>query len=257
MIDLDGQRIETKWWGPSPAQAPTLVLLHEGLGCIALWRDVPETLAAWTGFGVMAYSRLGYGHSAPRPLPWPASYMHDEAALLPRVLAEMGVERHVLLGHSDGGSIAAIAAGSCPSPGLMGVAMMAAHFFVEDINLAAITAIRETYAQGDLRRRLARYHDHVDSAFDGWSGAWLSAAFRSFDITGQVSEIRVPMLGLQGVDDPYGTEEQLRVLDRHARVRVETRMIDNARHAPHLEARNPTLAAITAFVTDLPVEGFA
>jgi pimeloyl-ACP methyl ester carboxylesterase len=246
---IDGGTLETKWWGPGPDAAPTLVLLHEGLGCVALWRDFPEALAAATGYGVFAYSRFGYGGSDPVALPRPMTYMHDEAlTVLPRVLDAAGVRRVVLIGHSDGGSIAAIHAGAVRDPRVVGVVMMAAHFFVEELNIASIRAIKATYEQGDLRERLARYHRNVEVAFRGWNDAWLDPRFRAFDITQQVAQIRVPVLALQGADDPYGTAEQLRVLERSARCPVETRLIESARHAPHLEAREATMGAIVPFV---------
>ena len=178
--------------------------------------------------------------------------MHREAIdVLPRILDAARVGRHALIGHSDGGTIAAIAAGARDDPALAGIVLIAAHFFVEDMNLSAIAAIQESYAQGDLRRRLGRYHDDPDAAFMGWSGAWLDPAFRSLDLSRYLAAIRAPVLGLQGADDPYGTEAQLEFLSAHTRVRTETRLIDGARHAPHLEAKNPTLAAITGFVLDL------
>jgi pimeloyl-ACP methyl ester carboxylesterase len=246
---IDGGTLETKWWGPGPDAAPTLVLLHEGLGCVALWRDFPEALAAATGCGVFAYSRFGYGGSDPVALPRPMTYMHDEAlTVLPRVLDAAGVRRVVLIGHSDGGSIAAIHAGAVRDPRVVGVVMMAAHFFVEELNIASIRAIKATYEQGDLRERLARYHRNVEVAFRGWNDAWLDPRFGAFDITQQVAQIRVPVLALQGADDPYGTAEQLRVLERSARCPVETRLIESARHAPHLEAREATMGAIVPFV---------
>ena len=242
--------------GPSAAttggdEALTLVFLHEGLGCIDLWRDVPETLSTWTGLPAFAYSRLGYGQSDPAPLPWPPSYMHDEAALLPRILDAAGITRAILIGHSDGGSIATIHAAT-GDPRILALITIAAHFFVEDLNLAAIRAIRDTYATTDLRARLGRYHRGPDNAFHGWNGAWLNPDFRAFDITDAIARIRAPILGLQGADDPYGTEAQLAAITDHARVRAETRLIETARHAPHLEARNETLAAITGFILDLP-----
>jgi len=142
---IDGGMLETHWWGPCPDQAPTLVLLHEGLGCVALWRDFPEALAAGTGCGVFAYSRFGYGASDPVTLPRPMFYMHDEAlTVLPRVLDAAGVRRAVLVGHSDGGSIAAIDAGVVQDARVVGVVMMAAHFFVEDLNIASIAGIKAT-----------------------------------------------------------------------------------------------------------------
>jgi pimeloyl-ACP methyl ester carboxylesterase len=241
--------IETRWWGPAPEDAPTLVLLHEGLGCVALWRDFPDQLAEVTGCGVFAYSRFGYGGSDPVTLPRPMSYMHDEAVeVLPCVLDAAEIRRGLLIGHSDGGSIAAIHAGVVHDPRVIGVVMIAAHFFVEDVNIAAIHAIKDTYATGDLRERLARYHRDVDGAFRGWNDVWLDPRFREFDITEQVSRIDVPLLALQGVDDPYGTDEQLRVFERVATCPVETRLIAGARHAPHLEARQATLDAVVPFV---------
>ena len=247
-IVLDGRRLETLWWGPDPATAPTLVLLHEGLGCAALWRDVPERLAEATGFGVLAYSRSGYGHSGPAPLPWPIRYMHDEAlTVLPRVLDAAGIGRAVLVGHSDGGSIAAIHAGMVRDPRIAAIVLIAAHFFVEDSNLQSIARIGAEYTTTGLREKLARYHSHADNAFHGWNGAWLDPRFRAFDITDCLTRIAVPVLGLQGTDDPYGTVAQLDALTRHVTAPLDTKLIPNARHAPHLEAGETTLALIAAF----------
>jgi pimeloyl-ACP methyl ester carboxylesterase len=249
---VNGRSLESKWWGPGPETAATLVLLHEGLGCVALWRDFPEALVEATGCGVFAYSRFGYGGSDPVTLPRPMTYMHDEAlSVQPHVLDAAGVRRGILLGHSDGGSIAAIYAGAAHDARVHGVVMLAAHFFVEELNIAAIRAIRRTYEEGDLRTRLARYHQDVDVAFRGWNDAWLDPRFRDFDITDQVASIRVPILALQGAEDPYGSDEQLRVLERAARCDVETRMIDGAQHSPHLEARQATLDAIVPFVRNV------
>jgi len=245
-------RVEAEWWGPSPDTAPTIVLLHEGLGCVALWRDVPAKLQEATGLGVLAYSRFGYGGSDPIQLPRSMSYMHDEALhVLPEILDRTGIRKAILIGHSDGGSIAAIHAGGTQAPRLLGVAMMAAHFFVEDLNVAAIAQIKETYRNGDLRRRLARYHTDVDGAFNGWTDAWLDPRFKTFDITGYLEAIRIPILGLQGSDDPYGSDEQLHVLNRHATAPTKTLIIPGARHAPHLEAPEPTLSSLIAFVQDV------
>jgi pimeloyl-ACP methyl ester carboxylesterase len=255
---LDGRTLETQWWGPGPDAEAPLVLLHEGLGCIALWRDFPEALAAATGCGVFAYSRFGYGGSDAVSLPRPMSYMHDEAVdVLPRVLDAAGVRRAVLIGHSDGGSIAAIHAGAVRDTRVLGAVLMAAHFFVEELNIASIRAIKEHYEQGDLRARLRRYHRDVDVAFRGWNDAWLDPRFRAFDITDEVARIRVPILALQGADDPYGSDKQLRVLERAARCSVETRLIEGARHSPHLEARDATMEAIVPFVRNVLVEAAA
>jgi pimeloyl-ACP methyl ester carboxylesterase len=248
---LDGRELETAWWGPGPDQAPTLVLLHEGLGCVELWRDVPERLTGLTGCGVFAYSRFGYGRSDPVPLPRPMNYMHEEALdILPRMLTQAGITRTVLVGHSDGGSIAAICAGATHDPRVLGLVLIAAHFFVEQQNISSIEQIRQTYEQGDLRTRLARYHRDPDVAFYGWNGAWLDPRFRNFDLSNELRQIRVPILALQGADDPYGTDEQLRMLERLVSARLATQLVLGARHSPHLEAKDATLAAISRFVAD-------
>jgi pimeloyl-ACP methyl ester carboxylesterase len=247
--------LETRWWGPTPDVAPTLVLLHEGLGCVALWRDFPDALAEATGCGVFAYSRFGYGASDPAMLPRAMRYMHDEALdVLPRVLDAAGVRRAVLLGHSDGGSIATIFAGEVGDKRVAGVVLIAAHFFVEDNNIASITEIKASYRQGDLRARLARHHRDVDVAFRGWSDAWLDPRFRAFDITQQAANIQVPVLALQGTDDPYGSDEQLHALERAVARPVQTRLIAGARHAPHFDARRETLDAIVPFVRSVLME---
>jgi pimeloyl-ACP methyl ester carboxylesterase len=247
-IVLDGRRLESASWGPPPAHAPTLVLLHEGLGCVAMWRDVPERLAEATGYGVFAYSRFGYGRSDPAPLPRPMTYMHAEALdVLPRVLDASGIGRAILVGHSDGGSIAAIHAGAIRDPRIAGIVLIAAHFFVEDRNIESIAQIRTAYETTDLRARLARYHANVDLAFRGWNDAWLSPDFRKFEISGYLRGILVPVLALQGNDDPYGTEAQLQALEHNVTAPLVTELIPGARHSPHLEAKDTTLALIAAF----------
>jgi len=250
-IVLDGRRLEAAWWGCDTNDAPTLLLLHEGLGCVALWRDMPLRLAAGTGCRVFAYSRFGYGRSDPVTLPRPMTYMHDEALhVLPRVLSAAGIGRAVLIGHSDGGSIAAIHAGAVRDPRITGIVLIAAHFFVEEHNLQSIVQIGAEYATTELRTRLSRYHTHVDIAFRGWHDAWLDPRFRAFDLTEYLPEITIPMLALQGADDPYGTAAQLRCLERTVRSPVETMLIAGARHAPHLEAsvKDTAQAAIARFV---------
>jgi pimeloyl-ACP methyl ester carboxylesterase len=253
-IQLDGGTLETAWWGPGPAEAPTIILLHEGLGCIALWRDVPKRLAEATGWGVFAYSRFGYGDSDATPLPRPMTYMHDEAqTVLAQVLRTAGIQRSVLLGHSDGGSIAAIYAGHKPDPGLLGLVTIAAHFIVEELNLDSIRRIKAEYDTGTLRPRLARYHRNVDTAFRGWNDAWLDPRFRDFDITGSLPNIEVPILALQGAVDPYGTDKQLHVFQASVSAPITVQLIDDAKHSPHLEAADKTLAAITSFIATLPL----
>jgi pimeloyl-ACP methyl ester carboxylesterase len=251
MIELDGARLESAWWGPAPDAAPTLVLLHEGLGCVALWRDFPERLAAATGYGVFAWSRPGYGKSDPAPLPWPVSYMHDEALhRVGRVLDAAGVRRSILVGHSDGASIAAIYAGGVSDARVRGLVLMAPHYFVEPMCITEIERARDAYEEGGLRTRLARYHDNVDVAFRGWNGAWLNSAFRDWDISEFLPYIRVPVVQIQGTADPYGTTAQTDAMEAASMSPVETVLVPGG-HSPYLQAAEPTLAAITRFAHHL------
>ncbi len=246
-ITLPEGRLEAAWWGPME-RAPTLVLLHEGLGSVGLWRDVPDRLAAATNLGVFAYSRFGYGRSAGVTLPRPLDYMRREAAILPRALGAAGIGDRVLIGHSDGASIAAIHAGTAHDRRLRALVLIAPHFFVEDITVAEIAAIRRDYAAG-LRDRLARHHDDVDAAFSGWAGAWLDPGFpAAFDLRADLAGIRVPTLIVQGTDDPYGTDAHARLAERLAGARIA---LPAARHAPHLEATEAVVAEVAAFVAHL------
>lgn len=247
-LDLPFGRLEARWWGTPASSA--LVLLHEGLGSVGLWRDFPDRLFAATGTPVFAWSRLGYGRSDPAPLPRPLDYMAREAALLPAIFAAAGIDHAVLIGHSDGGSIAA-AAGD--QPAVRGLVLIAPHFVTEPAGLAAIAATRAAYAAGELRTRLARHHDHPDTAFLGWADAWLDPEFpRAFDLRPALGRVAAPTLIIQGSNDPYGTlyqaELAARLIPGGARVACPA-----AAHAPHLEAPAETLAAITDFIrTVLP-----
>jgi len=248
-LDIDGHRIEYRFVGPQPDKAPTLVLLHEGLGCVGLWNDFPEKLAAATGAGAFVYSRAGYGKSSPVSLPRPLSYMHDEARQsLPKLLDAIGFRRGLLIGHSDGASIAAIYAGSHQDHRVGGLVLIAPHFFTEDPGIASIVEARKAYETGDLRMRLARWHDDVDNAFKGWNGAWLDPQFRKWDITEFLAYIRVPVLIVQGEDDQYGTAKQIEVAKQECYCPVEVALLPGARHSPQREAPEPTLKAISDFV---------
>lgn len=245
----DGRRAETAWWGPGPDAAPSIVLLHEGLGSVSLWRDFPARVAAATGCGVFAYSRLGYGQSDPAPLPRPLTFMHDEAReALPRVLGAAGVRRCILLGHSDGASIAAIYAGSCQDFRVRGLVLLAPHFFVEPSGLTEIVEAVRRYETTDLRARLARHHRDPDIAFRGWSGAWLDPGFpRVFDLQPEIAHIRVPILIVQGEADPYGTVAHAQLAEREAYCPVETMVLPAVGHAPQFDAAEQTLAAVQDF----------
>ena len=251
MITLPLGRLETAWWGPKPDAAPTLVLLHEGLGSVDLWRDFPARLAEATGWGVFVYSRFGYGRSDTITLPRPLDYMQREATeVLPRVLDAVGIRRCVLVGHSDGASIAAIHAARVADPRARGLALMAPHFFVETICIDSITAIAREYSTG-LRDRLARYHDDVDAAFHGWADSWLDPGFpAAFDLSADLARISVPMLILQGEQDPYGTVAHARLAERLVPAPVRTVLLP-AQHAPHREATEVSIGAIAQLLAEV------
>jgi pimeloyl-ACP methyl ester carboxylesterase len=246
---VGGRRIEALQLGPAPAKAPTLVLLHEGLGCVAAWRDFPARLAGRTGLGVLVYSRPGYGKSDPVTLPRPLTYLQDEAFdVLPGLLDQAGIESCVLIGHSDGASIATIYVGARQDARLRGLVLMAPHFFCEEISLRVIADAKETYASTDLRARLALYHgDNVDIAFRGWSETWLDPAFRQWRIDQYLSDIRVPVLLIQGRDDPYGGAAQIELAQEKMSAPPEVLNLDDCRHAPHIDQPDATLDAIAGF----------
>jgi pimeloyl-ACP methyl ester carboxylesterase len=247
-LELGDQQLEYRLIGPRPSDAPVIVMLHEGLGCVGLWGDFPDRLAEATGTGVFVYSRAGYGNSSPVKLPRPLSFMHQEAHdVLPRLLQKIGFRRGLLFGHSDGGSIAAIYAGSVQDHRVRGLVLMAPHFFTEEMGIAEIARAREAYENGDLRAKLARWHADVDNAFRGWNDVWLDPGFRSWDITETLAYIRVPVLAVQGEDDQYGTVRQVRVLEEECHCPVEVAVLAGARHAPHREAPEATLRMIAAF----------
>jgi pimeloyl-ACP methyl ester carboxylesterase len=248
-LDIGSQHLEYRMIGPRPDAAPTLVLLREGLGCTGLWGDFPDKLSAATGAGVFVYSRAGYGKSSPVPLPRPLTYMHDEARdVLPRLLDEIGFKRGLLIGHSDGASIAAIYAGSHQDHRVGGLTLIAPHFFTEDSGLASIVEAKKAYETGDLRAKLSRWHTQVDNAFKGWNGAWLDPKFRQWDITEFLAYIRVPILIVQGKDDQYGTVKQIEVAQQECYCPVEVALLPGAKHSPQRDAPGLTLAAITEFI---------
>jgi pimeloyl-ACP methyl ester carboxylesterase len=247
-LRIGASDLEYRMIGPAPADAPTVVMLHEGLGSAGLWGDFPEKLQAATGAGVFAYSRSGYGASTPAKLPRPLDYMHVEAReMLPKILDAIGFRRGLLVGHSDGASIAAIYAGSHQDHRIEGVALIAPHFIVEDVSVASIGKIKTAYETTNLKEKLARWHKDVDNAFYGWNGAWLDPAFRNWDISEFLAYIRVPLAIVQGVDDVYGTIRQIEIAQEECYCPVDVTVIPGAGHQPHREAPGPTLDAITEF----------
>ena len=245
-------RLEYRMIGPRPDTAPTLVLLHEGLGSAGVWGDFARELAAATGAGVFAYSRAGYGRSSPAELPRPVSFMHDEATrVLPRVLAAIGFRRGLLLGHSDGASIAAIYAGTVQDHRVRGLVLMAPHFVTEDMGIAEIERAKAAFEHGELRGKLARLHADVDNAFYSWCGPWLDPEFRNWDLSDALAHIRVPILIVQGENDQYGTVRQIEIARQECYCPVEVALLPDTRHAPHREAPEATLRVVSEFANRL------
>jgi pimeloyl-ACP methyl ester carboxylesterase len=251
-LDLDPLRLEYRMIGPRPDAAPTIVMLHEGLGSVGLWGAFPEQLAAATGAGVFVYSRAGYGKSSPGKLPRSIHFMDEEACdVLPRVLAEIGFERGILFGHSDGASIATIYAGSVQDHRIRGLVLMAPHFFTEEMGLAQIRQTRDDFAAGPLREKLKRWHDDVDCAFASWNGPWLHPDFRAWNITEALGYIRVPILIVQGADDQYGTLKQIEAAREECYCPVEVAVMPGVRHSPYRDAPELTLEAVSGFINRL------
>ena len=251
-LEIDGTRLECRRAGPGPGEAPTIVFLHEGLGAVSRWRDFPDALAAATGCGALVYSRAGYGRSDSVALPRPVRFMHDEAETLAKVVAAAGLRDVVLLGHSDGASIALIAAGRRAVPGLRALVLEAPHVFAEPCGLASIARIAETYRTTDLRARLERHHgDNTDVAFWGWNGVWLDPEFRAWNIEELLPGIAVPALVVQGERDEYGSWAHVESIQRGSGAPVRTLAVPDCGHAPHAEHREEVLAAMAAFIRDV------
>jgi len=248
-LQIGGTRLECRWVSPRPDEAPTIVFLHEGLGSVSLWRDFPDALAQATGCGALVYSRAGYGRSDPAPLPRPVRFMHDEAEVLRAVLAQSGIRDHVLLGHSDGASIALIAAGTAPIPGLRALVLEAPHVFAEPCGLESIAKIAEVYRTTSLRERLARHHGaNVDVAFRGWNDVWLHPDFRAWNIEDVLPGVTVPALVVQGEDDEYGSWAHVESIERRSGGPVQTLLVPRCGHAPHAEQRDVVLPAMARFI---------
>lgn len=248
---IGGSRLEYRLWEPAGAgtRRPNLVLLHEGLGSVAMWKDFPERLAMHTGCPVFACSRAGYGDSTPASLPRTPSYMHPEALeVLPAVLDRLDAPEVVLIGHSDGASIALLFAGGTPAARLRGLVVMAPHVFIEELCVGQIARARDAYREGDLRARLAKYHADVDHVFRGWNDIWLDPAFRSWDIRAYLAHIRVPTLVIQGRDDEYGTLAQVDAVVDGIGAAAERLVLADCRHSPHRDQPEATLAAISGFL---------
>lgn len=251
-IEIDGRRIEYVRLPSSHPRgdAPPLVFLHEGLGSVAMWRDFPQQVADATGCEAIVYSRFGYGRSEPLPGRRPVSYMHEEALVVLGAFCDaLGLREPILVGHSDGASIALIHAGVAGRR-LGGVVVMAPHIFVEAISISSIEAAGRAWQTTDLRDRLARYHADVDGAFRGWNEVWLDPAFRAWNIEEFLPRIACPILAIQGEDDEYGTMAQIDGIAAQA-ADVDLVRLADCRHSPHKDQPAAVIEAIAAFVARL------
>lgn len=251
-LKAGGRALEYACFGPAPSGGPVIVLLHEGLGSVSTWRDFPEDLAQATGLPVLAYSRAGYGQSDPVPLPRPLDYMTREAMLvLPEVLDVLGAEHVLLFGHSDGATIAAEFAGRVQDPRLIGLILMAPHFYHEPIGLQAIAAARTAYKTTNLRDKLARHHAHPDVAFLGWADSWLHPDQADWDVSAVIDRFQVPALMIQGTDDAYGTLRQIQEVEQRSPAAVQMCVLEGCGHQPQRERREEVLAAVQAFLAQI------
>ncbi len=251
-VHAGGHRLEVATIA-GDAQRPTLVFLHEGLGSVSMWRDFPARVAEATACRTIVYSRYGYGQSDPLDAPFAADYMHREADTLAELLAALAIREPVLVGHSDGASIALIHAGA--HGGVRGLVVMAPHVLVEDMNLASIAQAKRTFETTDLERRLARHHADARRTFYGWNDIWLDADFRGWNIERFLPRIRCPVLAIQGRDDEYGTMAQIDAIERQVAGPCETLRLASCGHSPQRDQPDAVLAAIARFVRTLPGKG--
>ena len=249
---IDGHWLEAARIEASHPDLPTIVMLHEGLGSVSHWKDFPRLLAHATGAGVFLYSRYGHGNSDALLEPRPVSYMHHEAqVVVPEILQKAGIERPLLLGHSDGASIAILYAGTFPDSST-GLILEAPHVFVEDLTVASISQARVLYQDTDLPQRLGRYHTNVDALFWGWINIWLDPRFRDWNIESYLDRIRCPVLVLQGAGDEYGTTAQIEAIQRRI-PSAPAILLEDCKHAPHRDRSEATLSAIGQFIGKLPM----
>ncbi len=252
-VPVDGKRLETLWIEPRVQGLPPIVMLHEGLGSIALWKDFPQRLAERTGCGVLVYSRYGHGNSDRLLEKRHVSFMHHEGqVVLPALLSACGIDRPILFGHSDGGSIALVYAGTFPeSP--RALILEAPHVFVEDLSIESIAAAKINFQTTNFREKLGKYHAHVDETFWGWNDIWLDPAFRSWNIEEYLAAIRCPVLCIQGEQDEYGTPAQVQAIASRV-AGTELVMLADCKHSPHRDQRESTLEAVARLVKTLITE---
>ena len=253
MLTAAGKSLEWAGFGPAPSgDAPVIVMLHEGLGSLGLWRDFPERVAQATGLPVFAFSRVGYGASDPAELPRPLDYMTREATgPLGEVLDALGAAHFILLGHSAGATIAAEYAGRIEDFRIRGLILMAPHFFAEESGLAEIARAGEAFATGDLRARMEKHHRDAEATFRGWNDAWLDPCFRKWNVADVIDYLRIPVLVIQGRQDQYGSLAQVREIEERCYSPVDVVLFDDCRHSPHLDRPDETLAVVADFVARL------
>ena len=243
-----GRRLEFRWIEPTAPDRPTIVFLHEGLGSVAQWKTFPDAVAAETGCGALIYSRYGFGQSDPLAEPRDVDYLSYEAlVVLPAVLAVRGIVEPILIGHSDGATIALLYA-SDHRWTTRAIVIEAPHVFVEDVGLTGIERALEDYTGGDLRRKLGRYHRDVDAMFNGWAETWLRPEFRAWNMESRLPSVRCPVLLIQGLDDPYGTMAQVDAITRQVSGKVIVLLLPACAHAPHVECENEVREAIVRFI---------
>lgn len=244
-IGLGAHQLEFERIPGTRPGAPVLVFLHEGLGSARLWRDFPSVLARRTGCGALVYSRYGNGFSSPLREPRTSRYMHDEAlAALPQLLRVLGIGETILVGHSDGASIALIFAAAYPAA-VRGLVLEAPHVFVEELSVRSIAAIKVPFETGALRRRMERHHADAERTFSGWNDIWLSPQFRRWNVEAEVARVRAPVLAIQGAGDEYGTLAQLDAVAALAGSSVDRLVLAGCGHAPHRD-RRPLVEEVAA-----------
>jgi len=253
-IQVNEKILESVWYGPAPKDAPTLIFLHEGLGSVSTWKDFPQKLSQRTGCGALVYSRFGYGKSEKCEIPRLLNFMHEEGLeVLPEIIALCRIQKYILLGHSDGASIALIHAGSDNANELVGIINEAPHVFCESLTISSIQKLRENFNSGNLRDRLKKHHKNIDLTFNGWVDVWLDEEFTKWNIESYLPRIKVPQLIIQGNDDEYGTSAQVEVIERLSGGSVKKCFLDKCAHSPHRDQQAKTLRVMTEFVRNLLV----
>lgn len=254
MVSSGGNSLRVEWHKPIDTDALTIIFLHEGLGSITQWKDIPVTLGKHLDCGLLIYDRFGYGGSTclPEPYKRPLNTMEIEANnTLPDLLDSFNINNAVLFGHSDGGTIALLAAATGDKR-IKGAVTIAAHVFVESKSIESIKSIRREWKSGDLRSRLEKHHgDNADGAFLGWANLWLDPDFSAFNICEQLSEITCPIMAIQGTNDEYGTLQQINSIKDNVSGLVETIVLPGCGHSPHLEKKNVVVRKIIKFLNTI------